>query len=447
MNRGPILWGEGLFLRPHHLQQQDLYHREQGKHVLRSANPFAWGVSDLQIDTESLRSGILRFNRINVIFPDGDFFNAPGIDQLPLPLALEDRITDGNAAEFHLALHHLSHHGGNCAESLDKPGKARYFIAHGETSDLYSQAAAADVAVLSQIAHIKASDENLEHYQSIPVVRIRRTASNGFEIDETFFPPALSIRSAPALYGLLRRQIDALKAKAEALYGFHREPSKNIIEFRSGDIASFWLLHTVSSACAALGHIFRNPDLSPDRLYQELLHLTGGLLTFSKSFRLDDLPAYDHRQPAACFGRLDQILRELLETVISTRYFAITLSQPKPAFFSGRLDSEKIDGNTHFYLSVAAAHPQSEIIESVPSRIKLGAPDDVDKIVLSAVSGVRLTHAAQVPAAIPVRPNACYFALDHHGPLFARMLKAQSVMIYVPESYTDLSLELIAVTQ
>ena len=174
--------------------------------------------------------------------------------------------------------------------------------------------------------------------------------------------------------------------------------------------------------------------------------LAGGLLTFSKGHSLNDLPAYDHAQPGPCFARLDGLIRELLDTVISTRYFAIALAQPKPAFHAGRLDSDKIDGNTAFFLSVSAALPQSEIIESVPLRLKLGAPDDVEKLVLSAMAGVRLRHAAQVPAAIPVRPGACYFALDAHGPLYDRMLKAQSIMIYTPESYPDLKLELIAIT-
>ena len=62
------------------------------------------------------------------------------------------------------------------------------------------------------------------------------------------------------------------------------------------------------------------------------------------------------------------------------------------------------------------------------------------------MAGVRLRHAAQVPAAIPVRPGACYFALDAHGHLYERMLKAQSLLIYAPESYPDLKLDLIAVT-
>lgn len=446
MNDAKTLWGEGLFLRPQHFQQQDLHLEASNRRTLLAANPFAWGVRDLDIDLDSLKNGILRFNRIDAIFRNGEFFRAPDADQLPPPLALDSAVAEEGATEFYLALHHLKTHGGNCTESANDAGQARYLIVPRETTDLYTDAAEADIASLSQISHIKSANEPRDQFLTLPVTRIRRTSSNGFELDPGFLPPSISLRSAPSLHAMLRRQIDALLAKVEALYGFHREPSKNVIEFRSGDIASFWLLHTASTACAALTHLFRNPETSPERLYQELLRLAGGLMTFSKGYSLNDLPSYDHLQPGPCFARLDLILRELLDTVISTRFFAIALTQPKPAFYAGHLDSEKINGDTAFYLSIAAAHPQSEIIESIPLRIKVGAPDDVEKLVLSAMSGVRLTHAPQVPAPIPVRPGAIYFALDAHGPLYERMLKAQSVMIYAPESYRELKIEMIAVT-
>ncbi|MGM3372007.1 type VI secretion system baseplate subunit TssK, partial [Escherichia coli] len=86
-----------------------------------------------------------------------------------------------------------------------------------------------------------------------------------------------------------------------------------------------------------------------------------------------------------------------------------------PSYHLGRLDSQRIDGNASFYLSVSASLPAQELIQSVPVRFKVGAPDDVEKCVLSALPGVKLVHAAQVPAAIPVRPGSHYFELDARG--------------------------------
>jgi type VI secretion system protein ImpJ len=145
--------------------------------------------------------------------------------------------------------------------------------------------------------------------------------------------------------------------------------------------------------------------------------------------------------------RLETIIRELLETVISTRYFSIALSETKPSFHLGRLDSEQITASTAFYLGVTASMPAAELVDAVPVRFKVGAPDDVDKLVLSAMSGVRLAHAPQVPAAIPVRPGAFYFALEGRGALYDRMLQSQSVTIYTPAGIQDLQLELFALNQ
>ncbi|OMO15722.1 type VI secretion system baseplate subunit TssK, partial [Xanthomonas oryzae] len=96
----------------------------------------------------------------------------------------------------------------------------------------------------------------------------------------------------------------------------------------------------------------------------------------------------------------------------------IALTEVKPSFHLGRIDSQRIDENAAFYLSVSADMPGPELVQTVPVRFKIGAPDDVEKCVLSALPGVKLTHAAQVPAAIPVRPGSYYFALEARGPLY-----------------------------
>lgn len=168
-------------------------------------------------------------------------------------------------------------------------------------------------------------------------------------------------------------------------------------------------------------------------------------MTFSRSHALSDLPPYRHAEPGPGFQALDRILRELLEAVISTRHFAIALGEVKPSFHHGRLDSGRIGAATAFYLGVQAALPPNEIVEAVPQRFKVGAPDDVDKLVLAATSGVRLVHAPQVPAAVPVQPNTYYFLLEPRGPLYERMLAAQTITVYAPSGLPDLRLELSAV--
>lgn len=445
MIRSPkVLWGEGLFLRPQHFQRQDAYHEWRLADTARSLHPYAWGVRQLQVDTDALAAGTLRITQLRAVLPDGDLYNAPADDDLPEPVSLSAVPAEAAELVFHLALAPLREAGSNFVEADGHAKGVRFIQRDDPAADWFTGAAEAEISTLRRCARALAEHEPRDHLTALPLLRLRRLATGAFELDQRFVPPCTSLSAAPMLQAMLRRLLDVLQAKVDALYGHHREPSRHVVEFRSGDVASFWLLHTASSAFAGLSHLHHHPLLHPERLFERMLELAGALMTFSKTHGLADLPRYSHESPGPAFARLDQIVRDLLETVISTRCFAIALTETKPSYHLGRLDSDKIDANTRFYLGVQASLPPAELVDSVPHRFKLGAPDDVEKLVLSAMGGVRLTHAAQVPAAIPVRPGAYYFALEPRSPLYERMLQAQSISIYVPSGTPELHMELFA---
>jgi len=440
-----VLWGEGLFLRPQHFQQQDLYHEKRLSTAIAAAHPYTWGISRVSVDQDALANNLLRLQELSAIFPDGEQFNAPSMDSLPEAIRLDDIPSTAQTLTYYAAIPMLKDFGGNFSAE-DTHNLIRYGQKNLDTPDLYTQGARAELTFLNKSIFLVSELEPRDSLITFPLLRIQRASRGGFELDTTFIPPCIAIKSSAMLIQILRRLMDALQAKVNALYGHHREPSKNVIEFRSGDIASFWLLHTASVGYASLTHYLNNPQLPPERLFEQLLSLAGGLLTFSKTYTLSDLPSYDHMHTGERFLKLDIILRDLLNTVISTRYFAIALTEVRPSYFQGQLDSGKIDDKTVFYMAVSATMPGIEIVEEVPILFKIGAPDDVDKLVLSSMPGVKIAHAPQVPAAIPVRPDTYYFALDNKSPLYERMLQAQSISIYVPSGMSDLRIELLAVT-
>jgi type VI secretion system protein ImpJ len=427
-----ILWSEGLFLRPQHFQQQDRYHEARTHATVLAAQPMLWGVQSFELDAAALGNGRLRLLALRAIFREGELLDAPASD--PLPPAID---LDALPAE----VQEITYYAGLPAQESD-----RFQPAEHETADLFSDALPVGLTYLRRQARLLSDMEPRGAYDCFPLLRLRRLVSGSFEPDPAFMPPSLSVSATPRLKLLLDQLMDALQAKVNALQGHMREPSRNVIEFRGGDVASFWLLHTVSTSAATLLHLLRHPSLHPERLYQAMLGLAGGLMTYSRAVHLGSLPAYDHSAPAPSFLQLDALIRELLDTVISTRYFGIVLREEKPGYHIGKLDSGKIGAGTTLYLAIAAAMPALELVDAVPLRVKAGAPDNVEQCVLSAMPGVRLVHAPQVPSAIPVRPDACYFALENRGVLYEQMLKAQSISIYVPAGIKELRVELLAVT-
>lgn len=469
-----VLWGEGLFLRPQHFQQQDRYHEARLNQTACALHPYCWGVRRLAVDLDALRNDVLRIDELSLLFPDGEVYRAPGGDPLPLPVRLGELPGAPQTVTFHAALPSLKTHGENCAigddgfEPPDAP-TMRYGRHERETQDLYTQAADAPVTYLRKTLRLVPDSEALEAYESFPLLRLRRVATGGFEVDPGFIPPSMSIDAvsgqSAGLHTGLARLMEKLLAKVNALYGDLREPSRNVVEIRGGDVSSFWLLHTASAGYAALAHFLHHRELHPERLYGALLALAGGLMTYSRSYRLEDLPSYVHADPGPQFARLDGIIRDLLDTVISSRYFTIALHKDRPNYYLGALDSGRINLQTTLYLAVAADMAALKLVEAVPLQFKIGAPEDVDKFVLSALPGVKLVHAPQVPAAIPVRPDTYYFVLENRGALYESMLKSQSISVYVPGGHgpggpapgghaaahtapgiRDLRLELIAVS-
>lgn len=440
-----ILWGEGMFLRPQHFQLQAQFDESLASRAFLQSAAFPWGVRRVELDTDALRTGQLRVDTLDLIFQDGFHVDAPGTAPLPPARGLDSIPQAATASLVYVCLPELNAFGGNTSHVNTTPARLPRFVSESVSiPDLYTSALEAEVAILHANVRLLLEHENRDGHQYLPIARIVRSPTGQWEIDEKYIPPLAAIEGSRTLLTMTRRLLDVLLAKSQMLAATHRERSKNVAEYSSSDVSSFWLLHTVNRAFPLLNHYFRtNPR--PEMLYALLAQLCGELLTFSTTATLADIPTYAHLEPAPVFERLDAMIRELLDTVISSRYMVIPLANNRPSFFVGKLDGERLVENADFYLSVSGDVPVAEILESVPSRLKVGAPDDVEKILHSALPGVHLLHVMQTPAAVPVRVGNHYFALEKQGQIFERMLKAHSVCIYVPQALLGLKLELVAV--
>ncbi|MFC3531977.1 type VI secretion system baseplate subunit TssK [Vogesella facilis] len=440
-----VLWGEGMFLRPQHFQQQSLFLEQDAVLRQQLLSRHAWGVQQLGLDEQALKGGMVRVDALGLLFRDGTCYQAPQSAPLPLSRDLASVPQLGVVTTLYACLADMQPYGGNTrsGESAGRP--CRYQGDSSELADLYTQALPADVAVLEPDVRLMFEEENRDGYEAIALCRLQKDATGQWQQAEDHLPPLLGIAATGKLPQLLRRLLDILLVKSQALAGAQREKARSVMEYGASDISAFWLLHTVNRNFARLRHLSLSSPLHPEELYMALAEFCGELQTFSTRYALADIPAYQHEDLHRVFATLDLQIRELLETVISARYAVIPLHSPKPSFFIGRLESDRFLDNVDFYLSVQSEQPAAQILDNVPLKFKIGAPDDVEKILNSAMRGVALSHAAQTPSAMPVRVGNHYFALQPQGDIYARMLQSRSICIYVPQTLSGLNLELIAV--
>src|SRR5260370_7512533 len=85
-----VMWSEGLFLRPHHLQQTDRYLEHLVENRARHASPYPWGFSYLELDRDLAQQSKLSVRRAAGIMPDGTPFDVPGDSPIPEPIDVPD---------------------------------------------------------------------------------------------------------------------------------------------------------------------------------------------------------------------------------------------------------------------------------------------------------------------------------------------------------------------
>lgn len=445
-----ILWGEGLFLRPQYFQLQDAYHEQRLNHTIRATFPFAHGIQSIEFDEAQLGMQILALNKVEMIWQDGEIYQAPAKDLLPEPVQLDTLNLQGEM-QIYLALPMVQPNKQNVSHA-DQARPSRYHSHLSSTHDLFTDASTAEITLLRRRAELKifeGSQEPQHHmdgYLYLPVGRIKRQSSGNFIFDHKFIPPILHIQANENLLVNLQRTLNIIQAKIKTIQSNNRENEQKLIEFRSGDIVSFWLVNALNTAYASLNHILQYPIIHPERLYSELLRLTGSLLTFSTAYDVDQLPKYQHYHLYESFNKLDIILRNLLDTIISNRYISISLKETRPSYWLGSLETDKITRDTRLYLAVSSSvMPVQDLIAYVPIRFKVGSTVDVEQRVIAALPAIPIQHLIQVPTAIPVRSGVSYFEIEPNNDLYQRMFDSESICIYIPNGFQDIRIELIAV--
>ncbi|MFJ3485570.1 type VI secretion system baseplate subunit TssK [Pseudomonas sp. NPDC090202] len=439
-----VMWSEGMFLLPQHFQYQDEFHQHQLAESTLRSTPFHWGIQTLQIDEEALANGSLQLKRLKLVFPDGTLFDAPQHDPLPAARDLRD-LLKGDDFKVYAALKLAEPFGMNYVEDGQEQKSARRFRKQFDTlPDLNEGDLENEITSLRLNVVMLIDGDNLDGYTYCPVARLSRNNIGGFNLDTHFVHPSLHLGTHETLIGLGKRLLGALQAKSKALSGRRRERADQIAEFGSSDVTLFWLLNTVNRAYPNLAHLLSHPRLHPERLYLFLAELAAGLLTFSLKNELNEIPEYDHHDPAASLMKLDETIRVLLDNVIPNQCVVIHLTQTKPSYWQGKLNDPRL-AEADFYFSVHADMPGASLLELVPRAFKVGSPEDIETVVNSAMPGAPLNHANRLPNAIPVRLDNHYFSIEPHGQVYERMMNAQAISFYAPSAFTNLKLELMAV--
>jgi len=442
------LWVAGALLSPQQFQQQARWEAWANERLAHLSLVHPWGVQAVAFDLQALRLGKLKATQLCLRMPDGTLIDTDHIDRLPPGLELTSLLPDDiQNPILVLALPLEQANGNNClfdATRADRP--IRYRQAWRDVQDVYADEVQS-IAVLEHMLSLRFDHDENGDYLTCPIARLVRDGQGGWSLDPAYVPPLLSFAAHPGLLIQFDNLLTQLAAKRQRLMGMRRESNQRMADFAVADVSLFWLLNALNTYQPVLMDFKAWPVRHPEQVYLELTKLAGGLLTFSLEHDLDQIPAYRHEHLEAVFPPLMRMISTLLEASLPSRVVALTLENSSANRWQVTLNDARLRerDSADFYLSVRCRLPAVELQGQFPRLCKVGTPDDVDHLINAALDGVPLQSLSHVPAAIPLRLENQYFALDLSHPKGQAMLAAGVCAFYVPSTLVDVKLELFAV--
>jgi type VI secretion system protein ImpJ len=445
-----VVWTKGMFLMPQHFQAQDSYF-EEALHFRSGISNFAnWGVSRLGVDEASLVNGFVTLRHCEGIFPDGLSFQAPLVDELPQGRQVDDFYSEnrGKHLDVYLAVRQMRPSTQNYKVSSDEHAQGGSFRYTAEATTVVDATLGSDektIQLAKKSLRLLFEGETLEGFTTIRIARITRGPAGTFVLAEEFIPPLLDIVASNYLMMLSKRMTELMVAKTTARSLSRRQKTGDLADFTNSEAADFWFLHTLNTHYPVLRHIYAVRRGHPEVLYRAMLSLAGALTTFALNQSVSDLPDYDHSALGESFTELDARIRTLIGFGQQEKYIAAPFVTTRPFVWTATLSDERHLNSSQVLISVSSSNPALEIISKFQKFARAAAPEDINRIIRSQLTGVGISYVPSPPNALPKNLSCHYFSLETTDGLWEQVVKSRTISVFVPGEISDPKMELLTV--
>src|SRR5262249_54285747 len=163
-------WFEGMFLKPHHFQASDRYHRERVRESEDWLHPHDWGLRSVRFDEDAIANHSLRLTACQARFKDGTTLNVPGEASVD-PLGRRTALTQKAEVMAYLAVPAWQESRGN-AERVKSDQNARYLVGRLERPDENTGADEEEIELRYIQAQLVLDDPELDGHELLPLARI-----------------------------------------------------------------------------------------------------------------------------------------------------------------------------------------------------------------------------------------------------------------------------------
>lgn len=440
-SRNPVLWPEGLFVKPQHLQQAGRAAEAALHQRLGSLTAAFYGFSELQLNDEYLSLGKVAITRARGIMPDGTVFDIPADLPPPQPLEIDDH--GGNDSEIYLCLP-LRTEGGREVSWPGEPANLRFCAQTQEIKDTHSadgDLVQVDLAVPN--LQLKRKSDDSSAYTRLALARIlERRPDGSLSLDEGFYPTSVCVRAVPALQRFLEEITHSLRERARNLAARIGASGQSGI----ADIRDFNLLQAMNRWWPCFQHLARQGQIHPEQLYLCMSQACGELVTFTDESRLpQEYPAYHHTALRTSFKPLEETLRRALSTVLQPRAVSLPLEMLDYGLLTTTMDDRRLLHEADFVLAVRADMPTPTLRQLFVQKAKVVPLESLNEVVPLQLPGIPLIPLPVAPRDLPFHAGFTYFELDRRASAWASLEASNGFGIHVAGEFPALELQFWAI--
>ena len=437
-----VVWTEGLFLQPQHLQQQERYFERLIRTSTAGLRPFAWGLTQLELDTDALTLGKFALRSVAGILPDGTPFSAPGDSDHPRPIDLPDSARN---AVVYLLLPTRQPGGVETAPAEQTETVARFVATEHDAQDTnagYQTTATLPVGRLR--LRYALEGEARGGHAAIGLARVvEMRADKSVVLDDSYIPPILVSNVSGVLAGFVTQLQGLLHHRAEALAGRVSESATR----GSAEIADYLLLQLCNRYEPLVSHLAGIVgQLHPERLYGVAVSLAGELATFTETRKRPiNFPPYKHDDLQGTFRPVIAALRQALSAVLEQNAVPIPLQERKFGIRVGPILDRSLVTDATWVLAVKAQMPADTLRRNLPNQIKIGPVEQIRELINVALPGIPVRALPVAPRQLPYYAGTSYFELDRSSPYWAALARSGGIAIHLTGDVPGLEMECWAI--
>jgi type VI secretion system protein ImpJ len=440
--RNPVIWTQGMFLRPQHFQQQGRHFRGWIEDRCGGLHPYSWGITRLEIDTQKLSLGKFAIKSCSGIFPDGTPFNMP--DNHPLPPPLEIQPQHKNET-LELALLLETSNGIDVSNAESDQSLSRYIRQELSIRDQHTESNSAEAVIEtgSLATRIRLGSQDKGAFATIPVARlIERRSDDMVLLDEQFIPTCLHCIGSQRLTDSIRDIQGLLHHRGEELASSLGSPGAGGV----GEFVGFLLLQCINQYEPLFKHLVQTAALHPETLYSILVQMAGELATItSERRRPDDYPTYNHQDLSHSFGDLIRSIRTSLDWALDKPAVAIELVKHPRGVYTAIVFEKELIKSAQFVLAIKAQISVDKLQSQITRQTTIASKDQLSQLVKSHLPGIPIRALPVAPRQIPFHAEFTYFELDKHNEVWKGVEETGSFAMFFSGDYPAMELEFWAI--